>query len=107
MNKVKFDESDGLKQVVDKLAQASEDSKKRRQEGKATDAEDDDIVEAVTELLEELTELVEVNSANSKNLCHMGGMATLLELMVAHDEEQVRKSASRVFGTITSNNAKI
>ena len=37
----------------------------------------------------------------------MGGMPVILEIIIAHEDDQVRQAASRVFGTITGNNPKV
>ena len=63
--------------------------------------------EEILELFEELTELVEVNSQNKMSLCRMGGLKTLLEMIVAHKHDEVRKAACRVFNTVCSNEEKV
>ena len=41
----------------------------------------------LAQLLQEVEELVEDNAQNSMNLCRMGGMTVLLELMVSHEND--------------------
>lgn len=45
------------------------------------------------QLFEDIKELVELNAANNLSLANMGGIQALLELIVAHKEDSVRKSA--------------
>ena len=63
--------------------------------------------DTIMETYEEVQELVELNTQNNINLCRMGGMSTLLELIVCHPVDAVRKATCRVFTGITANNAKV
>ena len=37
----------------------------------------------------------------------MGGLQALLEIMVAHEDDEVRKNAGQVFNAVTGNNLKV
>ena len=63
--------------------------------------------EKLAEVFEEVSELVELNTQNNINLCRMGGMPTLLELIVCHPSTEIRKATCRVFTGITANNSKV
>ena len=96
----KFEDTDRLKQVCDLLATVSK--KNIDQDGKTEDEEDETV-----KLMEELIELIEVNKANCISICRMGGLKTLLELMIAHDGDEVRFLACRTFNTITASNISV
>ena len=59
------------------------------------------------QLFEDIKELVELNNANNLSLANMGGIQALLELIVAHKEDSVRKSACQLFSSVTANNDKV
>ena len=61
----------------------------------------------ILKLLEEIRDLIDISNSNSYNLCLMGGMATLLEIIVAYDGDEVRRSSCRVFNSVTNNNEKV
>lgn len=62
----------------------------------------------VTEMFEQLTELVEVNPNNNLTFCHMGGMPSLLNLIVTPTQEEcLRKLGCRFFTQMTNNNTKV
>ena len=46
-------------------------------------------------------------SQNNLNFCRMGGMGLLLEMIVTHKDENLRKKAAMVFNTMTGNNDKV
>lgn len=58
------------------------------------------------EWFEEISELFETNTASHMNFCRMGGMTKLLQMIIANKEKSNRARASRVFGSIVSNNSK-
>ena len=61
----------------------------------------------ILKLLEKIQELIELSNNNCYNLCLMGGMVTLLEIIVAYDGDEVRRSSCRVFNSVTNNNEKV
>ena len=58
-------------------------------------------------MFDEISELIEQSSANTINICRMGGMSAILELMCAHDYIDVRVKAARIFVSCTQNNIKV
>ena len=50
---------------------------------------------------------MEVNSASNLNLCFMGGMRSLIDVIIMHESNKVRKAACRVFNLVTSNNQAV
>ena len=64
----------------------------------------------VKELLdnfEEVTELIEVNKANNFNFCIMGGLDTLMGLIVVDVDDELRKAACRLFSSLLGNNIQV
>ena len=61
----------------------------------------------IIELFEDLLELVEQNSQNSISFCRLGGMKSLLELIVTHDSDQVRQIACHVFSSCCDSNPEV
>ena len=102
MNNHKFDDGDRLKQVVQELTQQTPSS------GAQKISEED-----MQTLFEELSELVAVNAANNFNLCLMGGMVALLEIMVGYTNDlddkgdSIRKQGCLLFNAVTGNNQKV
>lgn len=58
-------------------------------------------------MFEELQELLELSAQNNINLCRMGGMSTLLELLIAHPNDGIRQKIGLMFNAISSNNKKV
>lgn len=56
------------------------------------------------ETFDELSELIELNPKNHINFCNMGGMISLLELIMVHKNDKVRHASCRTLVSITSNN---
>ena len=56
---------------------------------------------------EELTELTETSGQNSTNICRLGGMPNILNMIVSHDLPEIRQASCRLFSAITSNNKKV
>ena len=96
MAKQTFDDKDRLKQIVGELKQQVPGSKAGKKDE-----------EGISELFDELSELVAVNAANNYNICLMGGMTALLQIMVGHDSDDVRKQACQTFSSVTGNNQKV
>lgn len=61
----------------------------------------------VEDVYEELTELTETSGQNSTNICRIGGMTNILNMIVSHDLPVVRQASCRLFSAITSNNKKV
>ena len=55
-------------------------------------------------LLEETKELIEINSARSITFANMGGIQSLLEIIVTHSDANIRKSACSLFSLLNANN---
>ena len=84
----KFEQSDSLKKAIDQLKEQSQIAKdKLNKKTNANELSVDDF----DELFENIKELVELNAANNISLANMGGVQALLELIVAHKEDSVRK----------------
>ena len=72
----------------------SQEAIARREAGTNFDENEE---EETLNVFTELTELVEVNSASNLNLCFMGGMRSLIDVAIVHENNKVRKAACRVF----------
>ena len=103
-NKYTFEETDPLKIAIDTLKEQSK-SAVLKLENQTRPEEMSS--EAMDELFEEIKELVELSNANNIGLARMGGLQALLEIMVAHGDDQVRKNAGQVFNAVTGNNLKV
>ena len=105
MNNCHFNENDHLCQLVDKLSFQAKKMKNELSNSTVGQGLGNSIVEVseqmkdkeILRLLEKIQELIELSNNNSYNLCLMGGMATLLEIIVAYDGDEVRRSSCRVF----------
>ena len=51
--------------------------------------------------------MMEVQARNSLNICRMGGMTSLLELVVLHENDQIRKSVGGAINQATANNKEV
>ena len=58
------------------------------------------------ETFEEIQEMFETNTASHMNFCRMGGMTKLLQMIIENKDKTNRARASRVFGSLVSNNSK-
>ena len=87
INSVKFDDTDALKQAVEQLRKQSQEVKRRMYDWIRGGPEEDLKTGELAQLLQEVEGLVEDNAQNSMNLCRMGGMTVLLELMVSHEND--------------------
>ena len=58
-------------------------------------------------VFDEIIELTELNQQNNINLCRMGGIVALLELILAHPEDSVRMACGRIFSNVNSNNLRV
>lgn len=59
------------------------------------------------QLLDELSELVELHPRNNLNLCLVGGLPTLLEIIFDNKDEEVRRNASPVLAMVCQNNKEV
>ena len=64
-------------------------------------------VEDINVVFEEVSELIEQSSTNTINICRMGGMAAILELLCAHEVDEIRVKACRIFVSCSQNNIKV
>ena len=94
---------------MESLKEASKEVKKRMQQRLGNEEQwynlDDE--DQILENLNSITELIENAPQNNINLCRMGGMTPILELICAHESDEVRKAACRIFNLMTANNKKI
>jgi len=63
--------------------------------------------EQLIDLLEELVDLVELHPRNNLNLCLMGGMSEVLAIIFSHNNDAVRRTACRVFSSVTTRNTDV
>ena len=103
-NKYTFEETDPLKIAIDTLKE-QRTSAVLKLENQARPEEMSS--EAMDELFDEIKELVELSNANNIGLARLGGLQALLEIMVAHGDDGVRKNAAQVFNAVTGNNLKV
>ena len=94
-----FEAQDRLKQILDDLKMKSEEAQERLKSGEFV-ADTDEVLE----LFEEFTELLELNKQSNISVCRMGGLPTVLQLMIVHESPEVRKFSARAFNTICGNN---
>ena len=59
------------------------------------------------EVFEETEDLMKADPANNLNFCQIDGMAALLQLIIGHKDDQVRKAACALFNSTTCGNAKV
>ena len=64
-------------------------------------------LEELENLFEQIKELVDLSAANNISLARMGGIQALLELMIAHENDEVRKLSGQVFNSVTGNNLNV
>ena len=58
-------------------------------------------------MFDEINEILDQAQNNSLKLCRIGGMRSILILIITHKNDIVRKAACRAFNTVTSNNQKV
>ena len=52
-------------------------------------------------------ELIEVNKGNCIGVCRVGGLKTLIEIIIAHKNDVIRTFACRIFTQMSSGNTKV
>ena len=104
ISECKFEDADPLKKVADSLQDFSLRTKERLEIGKLGQPNSK---AEILELFEELSEMLENSQQCSINICSAGGMFAIVELMVIHEDVNVRKAACSAFNTLTGNNTKV
>ena len=88
IQKYKFDDQDPVKQLVTTIKSKSEEMKQRIRSGNRQEQAGDK--DEIIELFEELGETLEISNQNCINVCHMGGLNAILEMIVVHEISDVR-----------------
>ena len=63
--------------------------------------------EYMIQLFEKIQEMVEVSSQNNVNLCYLGGLQALFEIVITGTRDDVRKAACRLINSVVSNNINV
>ena len=94
---VTFDQMDNLLIAINSVIEEATEMRKRLKNESEKKTKEDDM----NAVFDEVGELIEQSSSNTINICRMGGMTAILELLCAHEIDEIRVKACRIFVSCT------